>query len=127
MAPLFVSKAKKRGSERRNSMIETRRVTIRRVPSFSLSIKRRTNAPRSGKKTSSDKIGMPRIDMNMAPYQLYIRATASRRHTKSTLTGSSNPHAPEERHPLPLPPPSEGEGERGGRSGPSQKKNDLVM
>jgi hypothetical protein len=40
-----------------------------KVSNFSLSMKRRTTAPSNGKKIKKDKIGMPKIDMNLTPFR----------------------------------------------------------
>jgi hypothetical protein len=61
------SKAKKRGSEKINSMSEKIKVTHLRALPFSLLMKRRTIAPKIGKKISSVRMGIPKIVMKLAP------------------------------------------------------------
>jgi hypothetical protein len=62
------SKEKKRGSEKINSMREKIKVTHRSALPFSLLMKRRTMAPKIGKKISSDRMGIPNIVMKSAPF-----------------------------------------------------------
>jgi hypothetical protein len=61
------SKAKKRGSEKMNSMREKIKVTHLIALPFSLLMKRRTMAPNIGKKISSDRMGIPKMVMKPAP------------------------------------------------------------
>jgi hypothetical protein len=60
--------SKKRGSEKINSMREKIKVTHLRAFPFSLLMKRRTTAPKIGKKISSDRIGIPKMVMKPAPF-----------------------------------------------------------
>jgi hypothetical protein len=62
------SKEKKRGSEKINSMREKIKVTHRRTLPLSLLMKRRTTAPKIGKKISSDRMGIPKIVMKLTPF-----------------------------------------------------------
>jgi hypothetical protein len=68
MAPVLGSKAKKRGSEKINSMKEKIKVTHLIALPFSLLMKRRTMAPKIGKKINSDRTGIPKIVMKPAPF-----------------------------------------------------------
>jgi hypothetical protein len=68
MAAVVVSKAKNKGREKMNSTMENTKATILSAPTFSFLIKRRTQAPTSGKKINRDKIGIPKIDMNPTPF-----------------------------------------------------------
>jgi hypothetical protein len=61
------SKTKKRGSEKINSTREKIKVTHLIALPFSLLMKRRTTAPRIGKKINSDRMGMPKIVMKQTP------------------------------------------------------------
>jgi hypothetical protein len=70
MAAVLESNAKKRGSEKMNSTREKINVTTRMVPGFSLLIKRRTMAPKIGKKINSDRMGIPKMVMKPAPLLL---------------------------------------------------------
>jgi hypothetical protein len=62
------SNEKKRGSEKINSTKAKIRATHRIAVPFSLFIKRRTMAPKMGKKISSDRMGIPRIVMKSTPF-----------------------------------------------------------
>jgi hypothetical protein len=62
------SKAKKRGSEKMNSMREKIKATHLRVLPFSLLMNRRTMAPTIGKKINSDRMGSPKMHMKPAPF-----------------------------------------------------------
>jgi hypothetical protein len=64
------SKAKKRGSEKMNSTRAKIKVTHLRALAFSLLMKRRTMAPKIGKKISSERMGIPKIVMKPAPFPL---------------------------------------------------------
>jgi hypothetical protein len=64
--------SKKRGSEKMNSMKEKMRVTHLIALPFSLLMKRRTTAPKIGKKINSDRMGIPRIVMKPAPFFLLL-------------------------------------------------------
>jgi hypothetical protein len=68
MAAVLGSKEKKRGSEKINSTKAKMRLTQRSALPFSLLMKRRTIAPRIGKKISSERIGIPKIVMNLTPF-----------------------------------------------------------
>jgi hypothetical protein len=70
MAAVLESKLKKRGSEKANSTREKIKVTHLRVLPFSLLMKRRTKAPRMGKKISSDRMGILKIVMKPTPFPL---------------------------------------------------------
>jgi hypothetical protein len=59
---------KKRGSEKLNSTNAKRRATHRIAVAFSFFMKRRTTAPKIGKKISSDRMGIPRIVMKSTPF-----------------------------------------------------------
>jgi hypothetical protein len=60
--------SKKRGSEKINSTREKIKVTHLRALPFSLLMKRRTMAPKIGKKISSDRMGIPKMVMKPAPF-----------------------------------------------------------
>jgi hypothetical protein len=62
------SKEKKRGSEKINSTNAKMRATHLRTLPFSLLMKRRTTAPRIGKKISSDRMGIPNMVMKLTPF-----------------------------------------------------------
>src|SRR4030066_2008558 len=70
------------------------KVTTRMVPGFSLLIKRRTTAPRIGKKISRDRMGIPKIVMKPTPFFSHrmIRMTTnytnkeSKRHLINSLS-----------------------------------------
>jgi hypothetical protein len=68
MAPVLGSKTKNRGSEKINSMKEKIKVTHLIALPFSLLMKRRTMAPKIGKKINSDRMGIPKIVMKPAPF-----------------------------------------------------------
>jgi hypothetical protein len=76
ISAVLVLKAKKSGRERKNSIRVKSNVKIRSVSNFSLSMKRRITAPTIGKKINRDKIGMPKIDMNMTPFRCHRFAVA---------------------------------------------------
>jgi hypothetical protein len=62
------SNEKKRGSEKINSTKEKIKVTHRSALPFSLLMKRRTMAPKIGKKISNDRMGIPKIVMKSTPF-----------------------------------------------------------
>jgi len=68
MAPVLELKAKKRGSEKANSMRDKIKVTHLSALPFSLLTKRRTMAPKIGKKINSDRMGIPKMYMKPAPF-----------------------------------------------------------
>jgi hypothetical protein len=68
MAAVFESNRKKRGSEKKNSTREKIKVTHLRDLPFSLLMKRRTIAPKIGKKINSVRIGIPKMVMKPAPF-----------------------------------------------------------
>jgi len=68
MAAVLESKTKKSGMEIKNSTSEKMRVASRMISALSLLMKRRIMAPAMGKKIKNDRIGIPKIVMNLTPF-----------------------------------------------------------
>jgi len=68
MAAVLESNRKKRGSEKKNSAREKSKVTHLRAFPFSLLKKRRTMAPKIGKKINNVRTGIPKMVMKLTPF-----------------------------------------------------------